>query len=174
MSDFEVLLKRVSPVLKRIAFKLGSYHTSFNEEDLYQEAVIFLWQKSETEWFCDKTDSYILQGCYFHLKNYIRKKYKKVNFISIDNIINAEEENARSDSLLKDEKSLCYRDELNTRFIADSIRNNGLTAREKEIVNYYAQGLTTRDIGRRLGVSHVRIVKITAGIRVKCRKHIDY
>ncbi len=174
MSDFEILLKRISPVLKRITFKLGGYHTFLNEEDLYQEALVFLWQKLGLGELSDKTDSYILQGCYFHLKNYIRKKYKKINFISIDNIINAEEDNTRSGFSLKDEKSLYYRDELNARFIADSIRNNGLDDREKEIVGYYAQGLTTRDIGKRLGLSHVRIVKITAEIRVKCRKHIDY
>ena len=68
------LLKRLSPRLKGITHKLNGKFTFFNEEDLFQEAAVRLWQEFELGRLAGKTDSYILQGCYFHLKNYIRKK----------------------------------------------------------------------------------------------------
>jgi len=49
-----------------------------------------------------------------------------------------------------------------------------LTKREKGIVSYCADGLTMREIGKILGVSHVRVVKLMRRIRVKCDKHLDH
>ena len=45
-----------------------------------------------------------------------------------------------------------------------------LTRKEKEIVFFYLQGWTTREIGERLGISHVSIVKLEEKIREKCKK----
>ena len=45
-----------------------------------------------------------------------------------------------------------------------------MTRKEKEIVFFYLQGWTTREIGERLGISHVSIVKLEGKIREKCKK----
>ncbi|MCX5704439.1 MAG: hypothetical protein NT066_08150 [Candidatus Omnitrophica bacterium] len=88
--SFEILLKRISPTLKRIAYRLNGHFSFFNDEDLYQEALIHLWLDFKEGKLSDKTDSYILQGCYFYLKNYIRKNYDKANLISLEKQNNQE------------------------------------------------------------------------------------
>jgi RNA polymerase sigma factor (sigma-70 family) len=171
---FEGILKRISPTLKRITYKLNGHPSYFSDEDLYQEALLHLWQDFKANLLEGKTDSYILQGCYFHLKNYIRIKVKRVSFFSIDYQAkeNSEEKPERTDipdSFNKKEYLL----QLSNKLLAETIRNNGLTSREKHILYLYAQGSTTRDIGKRMGVSHVAVVKMTARIREKCRKYLD-
>lgn len=71
--SFQELHQKLSPTIKRIAYRLNGHYRSFNHDDLYQEATIHLWSNFLKGKLSDKTDSYILQGCYFHLKNYIRK-----------------------------------------------------------------------------------------------------
>jgi DNA-directed RNA polymerase specialized sigma subunit len=57
--------------------------------------------------------------------------------------------------------------------LADVICNNGLTDKEKSLLPFFAQGLTTREIGGRIGISHVSIVKMRKTICEKCRKYLD-
>jgi len=171
--DFEVLVKKLSPTLKRITYKLNGHFTFFNDEDLFQEALIHLLQDFRAGRLQDKTDSYILQGCYFHLKNYIRKSKARVNLLNLE-LVSKEEAGCLKDSLLlQDEASKYYLDNLNNRMLAETIQNNGLTTREKEILAFSSDGLTTREIGSRLGVSHVRVVKLMHRIREKCLKYRD-
>ncbi|MCU0652415.1 MAG: hypothetical protein MUC39_05695, partial [Candidatus Omnitrophica bacterium] len=66
-----------------------------------------------------------------------------------------------------------YFDYLNNKALIETIRNNGLTIREKDIFNLALGGLTTREIGKKLGISHVRVVKLQKTMREKCRKHLD-
>lgn len=172
--NFAQILKRITPVLRRIAFKVNRRHTFFNEEDLYQEALVYLWQAFNAGKLKDKTDSYILQGCYFHLKNYLRKAKVRPGVLSLEALVNGEDGLELEEVLsLPGEGKKEYLDYLNSRMVADVIRNNGLTDREKNILFMYADGLTTRQIGKRFGVSHVSIVKQLAVIREKCIKHLD-
>src|SRR3989338_8897915 len=99
--DFEVLVKKLSPTLKRITYKLNGHFTFFNDEDLFQEALIHLLQDFRAGRLQDKTDSYILQGCYFHLKNYIRKVNERPNVISFDASLGANDEATVKDILGK-------------------------------------------------------------------------
>lgn len=170
---FEQLVRKISPTLKRITYKLNHRFTFFNEEDLYQEALIHLWQDFQEQKLSDKTDSYILQGCYFHLKNYIRKAKEKARLLSIDQIIHDEDEGAKKTFSLKDERSEEFLDDLHNKFLAETIRNNGLTDKEKKTLFLLAEGLTTRQIGHRYKVSHVAVVKLVARARKKCQKYID-
>ena len=71
--SFDVLMKRISPTLQRITQKLNGHFTFMDHEDLFQEALLHLWTDFQNGSLSDKTDSYVLQGCYYHLKNYIRK-----------------------------------------------------------------------------------------------------
>ncbi len=172
--QFEQTIKRISPKLKAIAYRLNGRSFAFNEQDLYQEAIVHLWSDFQAGRLEDKTDSYLLQGCYFHLQNYIRSKTRKVRLLSLQRRNNAEEKTDLNEFLIADnfDKSI-YLDYLNDKFLVEVIRNNGLSPKEKEVINFYAYGLTTRQIGARLGVSHVMVVKMTKIIREKCRKYLD-
>lgn len=71
--SFEALVGKLTSTLRRITRKLNGHFTFMDDQDLFQEALIHLWSCFQSGSLDDKTDSYILQGCYFHLKNYIRK-----------------------------------------------------------------------------------------------------
>ncbi len=170
---FEEVVKRISPKLKGIVYKLNGRFTFFNEDDLYQEALVHLWIDYKYGKLLDKTDSYILQGCYYYLKNYIRKNYDKANLISLENSTNAEGEVFDLDNILSLEGSESYFEVIHCRMLIEQINNNGLTKREKEVFCLALEGLTTREIGSRLGISHVRVVKLKGKIKDKCKKYRD-
>ncbi len=134
--EFNTLIKRISPKLKGIAFKLKGFVSFLSEEDFYQEAVSYLWSAHKAGTLDDKTDSYILQGCYFHLRNYIRTVKDKRALMSLDDIAADEESRPLRETLcLADERYCDYFDRLNDHLVVDAIRNNGLTSREKLILN---------------------------------------
>ncbi len=171
---FEELVRKFSPTIKRIAYKLNGRYRSFGHEDLFQEALLHLWKSFGAGKIDDKTDSYILQGCYFHLKNYIRKVNEKTNVVSIEDIFESggysflEEElifgNSGGDSI---------RDELDNRLSADDIADEVSREKEKKIILYLKDGLTTREIGKKLGISHVMVVKIIGKIRKRFSNFCD-
>lgn len=170
---FEELVKKIRPKLKGITHKLNGHFAYFNDEDLYQEALMHLWLDYKDGKLIDKTDSYILQGCYFHLKNYIRKNYDKANLISLENMTNEEGEAFDLDNILSlEDPESCF-EIIHCKMLIERINNNGLTKREKEVFCLALEGLTTREIGSRLGISHVRVVKLKGKIRDKCRKYWD-
>lgn len=170
--NFSQLTERISPKLKAIAYKLDGRFTFLNEEDLYQEALLFLWQKFQSQDLLDKTDSFIVQGCFFHLKNYIRKVYKRVdiNSVSLNELINGQEDNTIENILFlenrnKDKNS----DSLRTNLLMENIKEY-LNERERVILSLSLDNLTTRQIGERLGFSHVMVVKIKNKIREKLKR----
>lgn len=170
---FEELVHRISPKLRGIIYKLSYSSTILNDQDLSQETLIYLWEQLQKGKLEDKTDSYILQGCYFHLKNYLRAASVRNREISLERIGVQEDSNVDEVLSLKDEASENYLDYLNSKMFAETIRNNGLTSREKDILFLYAEGLTTREIGKRVRLSHVRVIKLLAQIKEKCKKYID-
>lgn len=167
-NNFEDTVKRIAPVLKRITYRLNGHFSFFNEEDLFQEALLRLWQDFNYGKLNDKTDSYILQGCYFYLKNYLRKNYDKANLIRLDNLREGEDSDLGEILSLKDPYP--YFDAIHCKMLEEEIKNNGLTKREKEVFSLALEGLTTREIGNRLGISHVRVVKLRNKIKEKCKK----
>jgi len=172
--SFEELVKRISPTLKRITYRLNGHYTFFNDEDLFQEALIHLWEDFQDGKLQDKTDSYILQGCHFHLKNYLRKVKPKMKLVSLDLPVSDENgRNIEETLFLQAQDSQSGIDYLHNKFLVETIRNNGFTQREKEILSFCAQGLTTRAMGERLGVSHVRVIKLMRAMKNKCKKYAD-
>jgi len=171
---FAVLAKKVSPTLKRIAFRLNSRFTFFDQDDLYQEALVQLWNDFNQGKLADKTESYILQGCYFHLKNYIRTHRDKANLVSLEAALSAAEE-SHSEEVLSFQKKeeRPFRDYFHDKLLAESICKNDFTPREKAILEFIAEGLTTREIGARLGISHVRVIKVIRLIRDKSLRCSD-
>lgn len=172
--EFEGLAKKLSPTIIRIAYKLNGRYRSFSHDDLYQEAMFHLWNNFRAGKLIDKTDSYILQGCYFHLKNYIRKINEKPNVISLDTPVNDEEDIGLNEVLfLKLGTQEDCRNNLHIKFLVEAIQNNGFSPRERKILVFLRDGLTTREIGKRIGLSHVSVVKVLKMIRKKARVHLD-
>ena len=171
--SFEELHKKLSPTIKRIVYRLNGHYRSFDHDDLYQEATIHLWNNFLKGELNDKTDSYILQGCYFHLKNYIRKINERSNIISIDTILNINEIATLEDVLGEFLACNDCREKLHNKLLVQSIRSNGFNPKEIRLLDYFSQALSIREIGKRMGVSHVSVVKMMHKIRAKSKKHLD-
>jgi len=84
---FKAMVKRLSRALKRITHRLNPHSSFIGEQDLFQEALIQVWNRFSTGGLDDKTDSYILQGCYFYLKNYLRKNRDRSLLMSMASIM---------------------------------------------------------------------------------------
>jgi RNA polymerase sigma factor (sigma-70 family) len=165
--SFEELTERISPKLKGIVYKIYRTAPAFSAEDLYQEAVLNLFADYKNSKLSDKTDSYILQSCYFYLKNYIRSSNDKTAMMSLNAPINEEGTELQEVLLLEEEPSAEHGLDMDT--LMEQVFNNKLSRKEKEILFFYIQGWTTREIGERVGISHVSVLKLENRIREKCR-----
>ena len=163
--NFELMVKRLSPTLKRITYKLNGHFTFFDDDDLFQEALEHLWGVFEDGKVSDKTDSYILQGCYFYLKNYIRKTMDKAKLISLNAIM--DEDDRKLEEYLSAGESSAEK-ALEQSFIEDLPAIKALHPREKQIMKLSLTGMTVREIGQRMGMSHVMVIKIKKSIKNKC------
>jgi RNA polymerase sigma factor (sigma-70 family) len=170
---YEELVKKVSPTLKRITHRLNGRFTFFNEDDLYQEALLHLWLDFQAGKLEDKTQSYVLQGCYFYLKNHIRTIKDKLRPLSLDELVGDREESRSFEELLCDERSGAFPEVISDRMLSDTLMNNGFTTREKDLMGLLMQDLTVREIGKRMGISHVAVLKLRDNLRTKCRKYQD-
>jgi len=159
--EFELLVKKISKPLKGIIYKIKTNNefNFFDEEDLYQEALLHLFEEFKTGNLNNKNESYILQNCYFYLKNYIRKNCKKMNYLSLEQI---KDNNGEKFYFNENEK---YSEFIYEKILIDYDINKKLTEREREIVKLSLEGLTTREIGKRLGISHVMVIKIKKKLR---------
>ncbi len=160
--SFEELLKRISPTLQRITQKLNGRFTFMDHDDLYQEAVMQLWIDFQRGRLEAKTDSYILQGSYFHLKNYIRKTQDSATLLSLNAMM--EEESSRLEELMEADEVAAI-DYVDGKMQVEALLAEGLSEREREVLASSMEGMTTREIGERLGISHVAVVKVRNKIR---------
>ncbi len=164
--NFEEIIRKLSPTLRRITYKLNGHFTFFDEDDLFQEALEHLWLAFQKGSLGDKTDSYVLQGCYFHLKNYIRKTMDKTKLMSLNSIV-SDDGSTIEDMLVSRDNST--EDAADDAMLKNAIKASGLSEKEEKIMALSMQGLTVREIGARMGVSHVMVIKIRSRIRSKCK-----
>ncbi len=164
--QFNELTNRLSPTLKKIAFKLDKHKSYFDYEDLYQEALIHLWILYNNGSFEDKTDSFILQGCYFFLKNFIKNK-KNNTIQSIEDFIEksrvGESSKNFGDGYLEYDPFKTLED----RILIIQLLSNKLTEVELEILFLISEGKAIREIGKHFGISHVSVIKKIKKIRKK-------
>ncbi|HTY45703.1 MAG TPA: sigma-70 family RNA polymerase sigma factor [Patescibacteria group bacterium] len=165
--EFAGLIKRISPKLKGIAYRLNGHFTFMNHDDLYQEALLHLWSDFRQGKLQDKTDSYILQGCYFHLRNFIRTVSDKVSLSSLQAL--ADEEGFCLEEKLPAQDTEEYVRYLTGKMIAEEIESQGLTERERQVLALSVQGLPLRQIGARMGISHVRVIKLRNRLKERFR-----
>ncbi len=163
--NFENMIGKLSPTLRRITHRLNGHFTFFDEDDLYQEALEHLWLAFENGTLSDKTDSYVLQGCYFHLKNYIRKTMDRIRPVSLDSAVD-DDGTTIGDLLAYEDRSI--EDAAENAMLADLVKSRGLSEREKTVLSLLSDGMTVREIGSSMGISHAMVVKIRNGIKDKC------
>ncbi|HBE44163.1 MAG TPA: hypothetical protein DDW17_01610 [Deltaproteobacteria bacterium] len=161
--SFEYLVQRISPRLKRITRKLNGHHSFFDDDDLYQEALSHLWIKYTEGFLVDKTDSYVLKGCYFHLKNYLRKVHDHSIHISLNSPL-GEDGMSLCDMLSSEENPFDY---IESKLHIEAEGLLCLNKREKDVVSYFLEGMSMREIGHKLGISHVMVLKIRNKIKDK-------
>jgi RNA polymerase sigma factor (sigma-70 family) len=164
--SFEALIAKLSPTLKRITCKLNGHFTFMDDQDLLQEALIHLWCDFQMGKLDDKTDSYILQGCYFHLKNYIRKTQDSAIMLSLNSIM--EEDGPHLEELLIADDLASY-DRVEALLQIEAM-GSGVSQRERDVLFFCLEGMTTREIGKKMGISHVSVVKIRNKIRERYQK----
>ncbi|MBD3380076.1 MAG: sigma-70 family RNA polymerase sigma factor [Candidatus Omnitrophica bacterium] len=164
--SYEDVLAKYSPRIRAISYKVRNRYSYCDEDDFFQEALLDLWLRFENGELEGKTDSYILQGSYFFLKNYIRKICKSVDRNSISMYTPIEEDITIEDTLVSDS----YTKDTGTLeiYLLLDETESMFTEREKNVFFYRLEGYTTREIGDKIGVSHVMVGKITKNIREKC------
>ena len=153
--DFRILLEKITPVLKSIARKhllCGFY----DENDLYQEMCLYLWQHYEGGLPIGINESYVIKGCEFHILNYLRKGRTRFTFKSIDEPL-AEGGEALKD-MIEDPRS-SFLSNSDNKLTIDNIRNKNLSAKEKEALSFLIKGYTVREIAEQMGISHVMVLK---------------
>ncbi len=155
--EFEALYKRVSPRLKRIASFYGRRGCSFDKDDLYQEMASHLWDKFKLGVPEGLNDTYIIKGCEFHILNYMRKEKEKVYMVSLEAPMN-ENRDALKENIADGQESLDRK--VDKKMLVDYIMNNGFSKREKEVFELLLEGYTVREAGKKIGISHVMVVKL--------------
>jgi RNA polymerase sigma factor (sigma-70 family) len=165
-ASFETLVEKLSPTLKRITCKLNGHFTFMDDQDLFQEALIHLWTDFRQGALNDKTDSYILQGCYFHLKNYIRKTQDSATIVSLNSILD-EDGPHLEETLIADD--LASYDRVESVLQIEAI-GAGISQRERDVLFFCLEGMTMREIGKKMGISHVSVLKIRNKIKERYQK----
>jgi RNA polymerase sigma factor (sigma-70 family) len=173
--NFEDLLSSLTPRLKQLALKYRTCCGFSDQEDLFNEMVLVLWKKWRAGELQGKTDSYIVQACYFHLRNYLRNVQDKQYYMSMEEPpgISDDGEQLRLEELVTD-RSLSMPQYTEGKALYEKIMNNGLSRREKEVIGYLYDGFTVREIGQMLHISHTMVVKYKQSISRKVSRRYGY
>ncbi len=165
--NFEMLYDKICPRLKKMARYYNGHSFFVDEDDLYQEMCVYLWGTYKAGMPSGINEPYVIKGCEFHIRNYIRKQRPKASFTSLQEPVGDSGDTLQD--VLPDRKEPL--DVLAQRDIAiDEIRNNGLSGMEKKVLVLLLEGHTAREAGKALGISHVMILKYKQRIIKKCRK----
>ena len=158
--ELDKIINRIRYQLKAIIRKINIKYQYIDIDDLYQEALLYLWQQNEIGKLKNKNDSYILQGCYYHLKNHIRTNikdnYKQINSLDSTNSFygtpdkNNKNKEENQDVFYQNFDEHLYQEEFNKR----------LSLREKILLDLRIKGLTIREIGKKMGISHTMVAKM--------------
>jgi len=151
--EYIELIERINISLVKMAKKLKRDGFSFDENDLLQELYLHVWEEWKNGKLRDRSISYILRGCYLHLKNFMRKA-QGMNRISVEQFL----ENGNDLSVY--EKNY----DLDRMFAL-------LNKKEIEILRLLAAGYTLREAGEIFGISHVMVIKIIKNVRRKTERY---
>lgn len=129
-------------------------------EDLMQEALIHLWQVQEQQ--PGQSESWYFQSCRYHLQHFlVAGRSVDSHKRSFANVRRAPDGAEGGDSFDIDETVESDDPILSTVCVRDMIDSMSpwLSVREQAVLHYLADGWRTREIARRLNVSHPTIIK---------------
>jgi RNA polymerase sigma factor (sigma-70 family) len=137
-------------------------------DDLMQEALIHLWQVQEQN--PGQTKNWYLQNCRFHLLHYLASGR------SVDSpkrrasqVHPSEDQSDNGDNWLdRFEASDTVVQDVSARDMLSSL-SKVLTTRELRVLQWLAEGLGTREIAQRLGISHPMVSKLRRKIAALAR-----
>jgi RNA polymerase sigma factor (sigma-70 family) len=164
--DFRILLEKITPALRFVARKHLLYGF-YDEEDLYQEMCLFLWQNYAHGLPIGINESYVIKACEFHIQNFLRKGRPKASISSLDEVITSG--GLTLGDILEDKKAASG-SSIENKLTIDEVKSLGLNEREKSVLSYLLKGSTVREIAKELGISHVMVVKYKKTIIEKWRK----
>ena len=163
---FEELVNTIKPKMKAIAHRLDGKYTMFSDEDLCQEALMHLWEKYNRGELGDKTLSFIIQGCSFDMRNYIRTHFRGVDRKSVSADAPVNEDGDTLIDIISDDSRNDFGEELADRSFRSELGKR-LNTREMSVFGMLLEEMTLREIGDRLGISHVMVGKIKKKIIAK-------
>ncbi|MDP2938900.1 MAG: sigma-70 family RNA polymerase sigma factor [Candidatus Omnitrophota bacterium] len=166
-NDFQIILEQIKEPLKMMVKRVNGHHQELDDDDLFQEALLHLWQRLAKGELFDKNKSYILKSCFFYLKNYLRNKCFSYKLTSLETPI--DENGTRLQDVLSIEDAYELRS-FEKNILIEDIRKCKLTSRENDVLEFFLKGLTTREIAAILNISHVRVVKLISKIKEKYKK----
>ncbi len=149
--DYHDLLNRLAPVLRRTARAMARPSAGVDADDLYQEGLIWLWEGHRKGAWAGRPDGWILGGARFHLMNRRRREALR----------------RRKEAPLGADPAADPSEAIDRRLLVREMLDDGLLPDEKEALRLRYGGLTIREAGRRMGVSHVRVVQLQQSIREK-------
>ncbi|MFH1416091.1 MAG: sigma-70 family RNA polymerase sigma factor [Elusimicrobiota bacterium] len=167
---FEELLDELSPGLVAISKNISSNDSSFDSDDMVQEMMINLmnrWKNSEIEGF---NNSYILQSCWFHIKNHLRKYNRSYETLTLDEYTDDDRSKGLIDVYDNSDENEDEYELLEGKILKEDIEKEDLTEREKEVLSLTLGGYTLRETAAALKISFVRVHKILNNIKSKASK----
>jgi RNA polymerase sigma factor (sigma-70 family) len=160
MRDFQSIYKNLSPRINYIAAKLAFIYSKrkplLSKEDLYQEMCLWLWEHYQHGVPPGINDAYIIQGCRFHIQNFIRKTKEKCSAISLDQPVTPEGQTLKD--FLPDPGPE-FRNEIEANLLTERIEKENFSTKERKIFFLLKKDYTTRQIGKKLNISHVMVIK---------------
>lgn len=159
--DFMTIAATIEPKLRQLAVKYCRIAVNLDGDDLFDEMMAHLWERWRAGALEGKTESYIVQSCYFHMRNYIRVSGRNRGVLSIDDTCYVHDSGDEGVSLADtvNDGTRGLDDDAEGRELYETIMNNGFRPVEKEVVRYLTEGLTVREIGVRLHISHAMVLK---------------
>ena len=131
-------------------------------EDLMQEAMIHLWHMEEQAPGQDEV--WYLQGCRFHLQNFLRQGRSVDSLKHVrDRVLNREQSGDGFNLVEPGEPNGSVWDEVSVQDSTAAI-SQWLTPREQETLRCLMDGLSARETARRLKVSHTMVNRHRAQI----------
>ena len=164
--DFRILLQKITPALRYIARKHLLYGF-YDEEDLYQEMCLFLWQNYANGLPMGINEAYVIKACEFHIRNFLRKGRPKTTILSLEDLISPK--GLTLAEILEDEKTNIESD-IDYRLTVDEIKSLGLNKKERNVISYLLKGHTVRETAKEMGCSHVMVIKHKKNIIKKWRQ----
>ena len=163
--DFKILLERITPALRAIARKnvlIGFY----DQDDLYQQMCLHLWQKFSDGMPIGINESYIIRSCEFYLLNFLRKGRRTPSHFSMDSRTS---EDGLSFMETIPYTGTCSSDTAGTNISIDEIKSGLLTQKERAVFDLLMKGNTAREAASILGISHVMVLKYKKNITKKIK-----